>query len=107
MSTPNKIWIPNNTIPEMTDPMGKYWEQPALEEIEVWTNHARMTEKTLARLMEYSTSMPTGAYPGKMWRKKVHFRTGPRWYLCWYGYDLDPKYVSNNFRKIVIVDQEK
>lgn len=68
-------------IPPMTDPMGKYWRQPSLDEIVIDRTHAVMTQDTLQELADYSASLPSAVYQGKMWRR----RCGASWYLCWYG----------------------
>jgi hypothetical protein len=94
---------PNNVIPEITHPLGRYWDQPNREDIDVWANQARMSQKAFDNLVEYSLSLPTGVYRGKMWKKRVYLLTGERWYLCWYGDHADKKLVSTNYRKIVIV----
>lgn len=70
-----------NVIPKMTDERGKYWEQPKREEILVDEKYALMTEETLDKLKEYSCSIPSGVYLGKMWKAKV--KGG--WYLSIYN----------------------
>ncbi len=87
-----------NVIPPITEPMGKHWRQPAVEEILLDDTHAVMTEKTLEQLGEYSTSKPSGVYPGKMWRA----RQRGKWWLCWYGFGETADFCSNNYREILI-----
>jgi len=65
----------------MVNPLGRYWPQPPLEAILVDDIHALMSERTLGQLSEYSASVPSGVYAGKMWKRRVY--TG--WFLCWYG----------------------
>ena len=98
-----------DVIPEMTDPMGKYWDQPSRRLIEVDTTHALMSQRTFEQLCNYSGSIPSGVYVGKMWRRHdglfdsrcpVEER---RWMLCWYGPDKDPKLCSIHRRLILIV----
>lgn len=84
-------------IPAMTDPLGKYWDQPNRSEIEIG-ERAEMSQTAFDKLKEYSHSQPTGVYIGKMWK----MRRGDNWYLAWYGKDPDPCYVSNNYRRIQI-----
>lgn len=80
-----------NTIPPITEPMGRYWEQPDPSLIFIDGTHALMTRKTFDRLANYSASNPTGAYPGKIWRRHdgafdyaFRARGGrPVWMLCW------------------------
>jgi hypothetical protein len=56
-------------IPIITDPLGKYWEQPDRRQIQIVDGAACMTRKTFDQLAEYSGSVPTGVYPGKMWKR--------------------------------------
>lgn len=55
-------------IPPITDPLGKHWQQPHRRFIELDNTHALMSEQTFKGLKEYSTSIPTGRYEGKMWK---------------------------------------
>jgi hypothetical protein len=55
-------------IPPITDPMGKYWNQPNRFEIEIDDKSALMSQKTFSQIPDYTHSQPTGVYPGKMWR---------------------------------------
>lgn len=68
-------------IPPMTNSLGKYWEQPAREKISLSLSHAHMTQKSMDELKDYSCSVPTGIYAGKMWKS---FGYG-RWYLRFIG----------------------
>ena len=85
-------------IPEMTDPLGKYWDAPSRDEIYVTLSHAWMSQKAFERLHTYQHSMPTGVYVGKMWKLQ---RKG-RWYLAWFGKDPDPHFCTNNYLRIGI-----
>lgn len=58
-----------NTIPEMTDPLGKYWEQPDRAKILVDEKYALMEKEDFEMLHNYECSFPSGAYIGKMWRR--------------------------------------
>jgi hypothetical protein len=87
-------------IPPITDPLGSGWHQPPREEIVILGTHAYMTQKSFDALAEYSTSIPTGVYPGKMWKSNV--KGG--WYLRWFGEHEDPNKCSNHHRVIVVVD---
>jgi hypothetical protein len=97
-----------NEIPPITDPLGKYWDQPARSEILVDEKHAVMTEETFRLLHEYSATNPTGVYPGKMWRRHDGLfdqRCKPgerRWLLCWYAECEDPKMCATHWREILI-----
>lgn len=86
-------------IPPITDPMGKYWDQPPVSDILVDDTHALMTFLTWKRLAEYSSTLPTGTYTGKMWKA---FRTGGNWFLCWYG-AIEGKDILIHTRAILLV----
>lgn len=89
-----------NVIPAMTDPMGRYWEQPDRSEILIDAEVALMERSTFERLHDYSHSQPTGVYPGKMWRAG----SGDKWFLRWFGFsEKGPAWCSNNARRIVIL----
>lgn len=89
-----------NVIPPITDPMGKYWEQPAVSELTIDDTHALMSKESFDRLSDYSRSQPTGCYPGKMW--KIGDDKG-NWVLVWFGYsEKGHDWCSNNYRKILI-----
>lgn len=98
-------------IPPMTDPMGRNWDQPSPDLIEVDDVHALMTPATLKALLEYSSSIPSGVYEGKMWKRHdgvydaVFLRNGgkPKWLLCWYGPSADPEKCSINSREVLLV----
>jgi hypothetical protein len=101
-------------IPLMTHELSSAWNQPDRSEIALDDKYALMTRRTFDQLNEYSASNPTGAYEGKMWKRhdgKFDYiflvRGGmPEWLLCWYGRSEKPGYVSNNSRKIILVDGE-
>ena len=90
-----------NAIPVITDPLGKYWKQPEVEQIELDNTHALMSMQTFNKLMEYSCSFPTGVYEGKMWKSK----TIDGWILRWFAEDPrdNENYCSNNSRLILTV----
>ncbi len=101
-----------NTIPPITEPMGKYWDQPPVAEIRIDDEFATMSQKTFDALHDYSCSKPTGVYPGKMWRRhdgafdRKFLAAGgkPTWLLVWFGESrIGPGFCSNNYRKIVII----
>ena len=98
-------------IPAMTDTMGKYWNQPKRELIEIDATHALMPKWVFEELREYSSTIPTGVYPGKMWRRhdgifdpRTRQRNDApgRWLLCWYG-DEDHGRCEIHFREILLV----
>jgi hypothetical protein len=88
----------NTVIPPMTHPLGSHWRQPSLAEIELDSSHALMSEKTFQELSEYSCSMPTGIYEGKMWK-----RIEKQSFLMWYGQSEKEGHCSINHREIIIV----
>jgi hypothetical protein len=99
----------NNVIPPITDPLGRHWDQPKLDQIVIDDTHAVMDAYAFAKLHEYSGSRPSGVYPGKMWKRhdglfdrdcKVEDR---RWLLMWFGeVEGRPDLCSNNHRVILI-----
>lgn len=92
-------------IPPITDPLGRSWDQPSRFLIEVDETHALMSQAVLDRLKDYSCSMPSGVYPGKMWKCRVNYYDESKgWLLRWYGLHPDPAYVSNHQRRILVYD---
>ena len=81
-------------IPLMDDPLGQYWRQPDKRAIEIDATHALMDRETFEVLHNYECSIPTGVYPGKMWRRDV--------WLCWYGPEIDGK-CKVEARKILLI----
>jgi len=100
-----------NELPALDSPYGPgAWKQPPREAITIDSTHALMTRQTFEQLAEYSGSMPSGVYPGKLWRRHdgIHdARFDPGrvcpWLLCWYGPAPDPKQCSINFREVLLV----
>lgn len=104
-----------NTIPAITDPLGKYWKQPDTSLIAIDDEFAAMSRATFDALAEYSLTSPTGVYPGKTWKRHDGIRdqeflrggAKPEWLLCWFGEsEKGPKWCSNNSRKIKLTDGE-
>lgn len=92
----------DHLIPPMDDTRSSFWQQPSRTEILVTGDHAAMTQAAFDQLSEYSRSMPSGVYPGKMWKLFTEDNTP---YLCWYGIVADnPDVCSNNYRKVVLYD---
>ena len=87
------------SIPPITDPLGKYWEQPEQAEISLSLSHAHMSAETWRKLKHYQSSIPSGTYDGKMW-KKQDWRG--RWILCWYGPHSNPELISINYLRIQV-----
>lgn len=86
-------------IPPITESLGRYWEQPDRSGILLDATHAVMTRATLFGLAEYSCSLPSGVYAGKMWRRAV----AGGWRLMWYGEHTDPEKCSLHEREVLIV----
>jgi hypothetical protein len=99
-------------IPPIVHPLGTHWQQPSTKDILVDDKYALMSRAVFEALPEYSATKPTGVYEGKMWRRHdgafdQRFLAGggkPEWLLCWYGLCDDPNSVSNNYRKILILE---
>lgn len=89
-------------IPAMTDPLGRHWQQPDHAEILLDDKHAVMEMATFSKLAEYSTSIPSSVYPGKMWKCQCR---GGEWVLRWFGeVDGRPDLCSKNQREILLCE---
>jgi hypothetical protein len=92
-------------IPEITNEMGRNWSQPSTSKILVDDTHALMDEATFKELAEYSSSIPSGVYDGKMWKRHDGIydkkATTHTWMLMWYGPSVDPEKCSINTRLIL------
>lgn len=89
-------------IPPMTDPLGRHWQQPAAEGILIDDTFAVMDSQTYRALAEYSGSVPSGVYPGKMWKAVTQ---DGRKFLRWYGTVEDRNDIcSCNAREILIAE---
>lgn len=93
---------PPHVIPNMTHPLSRAWDQPSREKILVDDNSAVMENATFEQLKNYSTSIPSGVYEGKMWRRLI----GIDWYLCWYYPGDRPSTCAVDKRKIIISDKD-
>lgn len=86
--------------------MGQHWDQPHPGEITIENGVAFMTAATFKKLKNYSCSLPSGTYQGKMWRKAVVYEEQhitARWKLCWYV-DIDmPGQIGIQYREISIL----
>lgn len=59
----------------------------------------------LESMPEYSTTLPTGTTVGKLWKRNLnvhHRRAEPRWLVCMYGPDSDPKMVAIWHAEVVL-----
>lgn len=68
-------------IPPMTHPLSKHWKQPSSADFQFDDTHVMMSETAFQDLAEYSRTVPTGTYAGKMW--KAYTGDGD-WVLRWY-----------------------
>lgn len=96
---PSEWYASNSTYNKLVDP----------QDILVSNTSAMMTKDAFDKLSEYSTTLPTGVVPGKMWKKRSTTWIGEDgvqavlWMLGWYGYEVNER-CSINFREIVIFD---
>lgn len=81
----------------MVHPLGRHWNQPPRADILIDETHAVMSEATLAKLSVYDHSQPSGVYEGKMWVWRGN--------LAWFGFSEKPDCVSNNYRKIRVLEK--
>lgn len=86
-------------IPPIIDQRGKCWQQPHRRFIEMDDKCALMPEQTFKALREYSTTLPSGQYAGKMWKAKI----GDKWYLRWYSDSHHPECININNREILVL----
>lgn len=102
----------SHPVPPMNHPLSSVWRQPSRFRIEVDNTHALMSQAVFNELLEYSSTQPSGVYPGKMWRRhdgiydtKFLASGGkPEWLLCWYDVsEKGPDWCSTKTRKILIV----
>lgn len=104
-------------IPPMIHPLGRHWQQPPRHHITVDDRHALMDRRAFEQLAEYSTSVPSGVYDGKMWKAQKWVWDGTpmeisrgyarrkfldEWILRWYGPCDQPNACSINSRDILI-----
>ena len=88
---------PVHPVPPMTHPLSKHWDQPERKDVHIDETTARMSKATYDALKNYSLSMPSGAYEGKMWKRICVDKS----YLCWYAYQSET-HVKTCLREIVI-----
>jgi uncharacterized protein (DUF3820 family) len=92
-----------NAIPEMTEPLGRYWRQPAdIREAPMDDLHVLLTAQQFDGLPEYSSTYPSGTYDGKCWKRQGDVE----WYLCWYRPHSQPGKIGIGFRTILEVNAE-
>lgn len=93
----------------MTDPLGQYWDQPDRSLILIDDRDAVMERSTFEKLHEYSCTVPSAVYPGKMWRcSDVYQENLGKWWLRFYTADeTDPGFCRLQTRNILLLDDEK
>lgn len=101
-------------IPPITHPLGRYWNQPKREEMLVDEIYAMMSKQTFDQLAEYSATIPTGVYAGKMWKRQATrwakdpegkpMHLGIDWYLCWF---VDIKATDGTDRDMCMIKQAR
>ena len=82
-------------LPHMTNPLGRHWRQPTglRDRVRIYETHATIDERDWLALPRYESSMPTGTYTGKVWRR------GP--WLVWYGREYDKTIRVGRARALV------
>ncbi len=88
-----------NIVPDMIHHLGKHWQQPNLNNILIDDTHALMSERTLGELHEYSCSIPSGVYEGKMWKALMKYNNN--WVLRWYDH-IEGENMMIESREIII-----
>jgi hypothetical protein len=91
--------VKEHPIPPITHPLGKGWDQPDRHLIEIDETHAMMSWQVRSALLCYDCTLPTGAYEGKMWRRRECGRD----LLCWFSSSDKPEMLSINYREILVV----
>lgn len=82
-------------LPRMVDPLGKHWGHriDLRDRVKIHWNHATIDEADWLALPRYESSLPTGTYAGKAWRRG-------KW-LCWYGREKDGMITVGRTRALV------
>ena len=94
------------TIPPMTHVLSRAWHQPDHRRWVFDEMHVIMPKEDFELLAEYSCSVPSGVYEGKMWRRRVPYEDAPShtWYLCWYDVSKKgPNFCATKQREILLV----
>jgi hypothetical protein len=85
-----------NNIPIMNHPLSRSTDQPTREEIVFDGAFAYMSWEVFKRLSVYECSIPTGAWPGKIWRNRD--------YLCWFSESVEEGYLDIHRKLIFVLD---
>lgn len=72
-------------VPPMTHELSSAWDQPDPNAWVFDKTTVHMSQADFDELLEYSASLPSGVYEGKMWKR----RAGVDWLLCWYADPVD------------------
>ncbi len=87
-----------NSIPPMTDPLSRYWDQPFdIRQALMDDTHVLLSSAQVAQLKNYSSSYPSGTYDGKCWKRE---QTNG-WVLCWYHPHSKPNTIGIGSRLIL------
>lgn len=89
-----------NAIPEMINPMGKHWRQPAdIRLTPMDHQHVLLTARQVGALPKYDSSYPSGTYDGKCW-----LRNGDDvLWLCWYHPHEQAGKIGIGSREVLVV----
>lgn len=102
---------PSNLIPPITDKLGRNWVQPKASDILIDDTHAIMDSLSFAQLSNYSTTRPSGVYPGKMWKADEFWDQvdNSKWRLLWYGdaFMKDGKELCSIHQRLIIIQDWK
>jgi hypothetical protein len=85
----------------MVDPIGQHWKQPSRSEVLIDDKCAVMPRKSFDELYDYSGSVPSGVYDGKMWKAQ---KSGV-WYLRFYAPCEDRNRCSIMSLPILILEE--
>lgn len=87
-------------VPQVTSPMGVYWQQPPRDLILLDDACALMARAAFEQLQDCTGKRPENGFAGQMW--KSVFRG--KWFLHWYEPDvLHPERLAVQFREIYTV----
>ena len=91
-----------NSIPAMTDPLGRHWRQPAdIRSAPMDEAHVLLTPAQVAGLSSYDSSIPSGVYPGKCWLR----HQGDQTLLAWFGDEREDRRCPIMFREALVIAQ--
>lgn len=86
----------------MTDKMGVHWKQPDRTRLFFSDTEVLIAKADFDLLADYSASIPSGVYPGKMWKCRYDYHDESKgWAICWFGPEEDQK-CKVHHRRIVI-----